>query len=166
MHISRLQFPIWHRNATTMHKTQGLSLDSAIVDLHGKATDGKHYVIFSRFTTTTNLQVIGYDPKMVKTNLEVKQEMAKLRKNSLLLHPKPLYLINSESRKLCIFYQNSLLLHPFALFEDTKTLFSQCTVLKHATLFSLQTLGSVPLHQKNGNHLKTKLHPKLMQEVF
>ena len=81
--VARSQFPMYHRNATTIHKTQGLTLESAIIDLSSKKKKeaGKYYVALSRFTNSSTIEVGNYKKEEVTTNKTVQEEMERLQKN-------------------------------------------------------------------------------------
>ena len=64
----RTQLPITLAWGVTVHKTQGSSLDRAIVDLQGTFADGQAYVAMSRARTLEGLQIRNFIPSAVKTD--------------------------------------------------------------------------------------------------
>lgn len=67
--VVRKQFPICLSYGITIHKSQGLSLENALVEA-GNSTfcTGQTYVAFSRVTSLQGLHIINYDPAAVKAN--------------------------------------------------------------------------------------------------
>lgn len=68
---TRSQFPLDLAWATTIHKSQGMSLDVVHVDMTNDfVTDGMAYVALSRCRTLQGLTVTGLTQKSVKVNRE------------------------------------------------------------------------------------------------
>lgn len=64
----------------TIHKSQGLSLQSAIMDIGNSVFNcGQVYVALSRVTSLEGLYLINYDPSAVKTNEKAIIEYNRLR---------------------------------------------------------------------------------------
>lgn len=83
-HIVRSQFPLILSWACTVHKVQGISLDSAVVDLGSTVFDyGMAYVALSRVRTLSGLILIRLDPMKIKASDSVINEYERL-KNLLL----------------------------------------------------------------------------------
>ena len=69
LYIHRKQFPIILSYATTIHKCQGLSLDTAISDLSTDVFgDGMAYVALSHVRTLNGLHLLSFDPLSVKVS--------------------------------------------------------------------------------------------------
>lgn len=68
----RNQFPLTLAYALTIHKSQGCSLDSAVVDL-GNRVFGDHmvYVALSRVRNLQSLYILGYNPNKITVSQEV-----------------------------------------------------------------------------------------------
>ena len=65
------QIPLILAWAITIHKSQGSTLESVIVDAGDCWADGQLYVAFSRVKTLEGLKLINFSPKSVKTNQKV-----------------------------------------------------------------------------------------------
>ena len=68
---TRTQIPLKLAYALTIHKAQGLSIDSLIVDLKGCFGYGLAYVALSRARSYDMLRVINYQRDCIKTNTKV-----------------------------------------------------------------------------------------------
>ena len=63
-YIYRKQYPLILAFAITIHKCQGLSLNSAIIDLSDSVfSPGMAYVALSRVRTLDGLHLVKFDPK-------------------------------------------------------------------------------------------------------
>lgn len=69
---SRLQFPTMLAWAVTCHRSQGQTLESAIVDASSSFTFGQSYVALSRVTKIDNLFISGLNFTKIKVNPEVR----------------------------------------------------------------------------------------------
>ncbi len=118
--VTRLQFPLTLAWATTIHKVQGLTLDTIVVDMKGgRFSPGQAYVAFSRVKKLTGLYILNFNPSAIKASQDVKTEM--LRLSDCLMNPLPLLavrnvtitLLNSRSilAKLPDIHQDSVLLN-------------------------------------------------------
>lgn len=76
---SATQFPLRLAWAVTVHKSQGLSLDAAIIDLSQAFTPGMGYVALSRVRSLEGLYLVG----MNEQALEMNREIAKFDKELL-----------------------------------------------------------------------------------
>lgn len=66
-YVHREQFPICLAYAITIHKSQGLSLDSALLDIGSSIfSKGQAYVALSRVKTINGLHLINLDPSQIK----------------------------------------------------------------------------------------------------
>jgi ATP-dependent DNA helicase PIF1 len=65
---SRLQFPLRLAYAVTIHKSQGLSLTEADLNLFGCFSAGHVYVALSRLRSLEGLFLTGYDPDKIKAD--------------------------------------------------------------------------------------------------
>jgi ATP-dependent DNA helicase PIF1 len=65
---SRTQLPLILAWAMTVHKTQGMSLDSMVLHLDGAFEYGQVYVGLSRARSLTGLEVRGFRPDLVKAH--------------------------------------------------------------------------------------------------
>ena len=80
MYIHRKQYPLILAFAITIHKCQGLSLDTAIIDLSQEVFgDGMAYVALSRVRTLSGLHLITLDPGCIRANIPCIGEINCLR---------------------------------------------------------------------------------------
>ena len=80
MYIHRKQYPLILAFAITIHKCQGLSLDTAIIDLSQEVFgDGMAYVALSRVRTLSGLHLITLDPGCIRANNPCIGEINRLR---------------------------------------------------------------------------------------
>ena len=80
VYYTRRQFPVITAFAITVHKSQGLSLETAIVDA-GPATfgPGMIYVGLSRVTMLSGLHLIDFDSKKLSCDMKAIKEYNRLR---------------------------------------------------------------------------------------
>ncbi len=60
------QYPLRLAWAITIHKSQGMSLDSAEIDLSKTFAYGMGYVALSRVRTLSGIRLVGFDPKALQ----------------------------------------------------------------------------------------------------
>ena len=100
-YVYRKQFPLILAYAVTIHKCQGLSLDSAIIDLSSKVfSPGMAYVALSRIRSLSGLHLTHFDPASIIVSNSCLEEINRLR--SIYRKDLPLYNIpknKSSSRK-------------------------------------------------------------------
>ena len=66
--------------AATLHKVQGLSLDSAVLDLGEKAFEARmSYVALRRVRTLNGIVLVKFEPKKLYANKSVDKEVERLR---------------------------------------------------------------------------------------
>lgn len=79
-HVVRSQFPLMLSWACTIHKVQGISLNSAVIDLGSTVFEfGMAYVALSRVTSSTGLILINFDPSKIKASEDVIVEYERLK---------------------------------------------------------------------------------------
>src|SRR5690606_1137015 len=78
------QIPLRHAWAITIHKSQGMSLDEAVIDLSRSFTYGMGYVALSRVRRLNGLYLIGFseeslllDPQMQNLDVNLQQRSDK-----------------------------------------------------------------------------------------
>jgi hypothetical protein len=76
------QYPLRLAWAITVHKSQGMSLDAAIVDLSRSFERGMGYVALSRLRTLDGLYLLGLNQMALKVSEEVLEMDKKFRKMS------------------------------------------------------------------------------------
>lgn len=67
------QIPLRYAWATTVHKSQGASLDCARIDLNGTFEAGQAYVALSRIRNLNGLSLMNFDATCIFANEKVKQ---------------------------------------------------------------------------------------------
>jgi ATP-dependent DNA helicase PIF1 len=67
------QIPLIPAYALTIHKSQGMTLDAAVIDCKNIFACGQLYVALSRVRSLENLKVINFHPKQIITSPEVKK---------------------------------------------------------------------------------------------
>ncbi len=97
---SLTQLPLRLAWAITIHKSQGMSLDNAEIDLRNTFTYGMGYVALSRVRTLEGIRLIGFSPKALEVNpliLELDQDLKNESTQNELLFSK---LKKTEQEKL------------------------------------------------------------------
>ena len=95
-YVYRRQFPLIPAAAITIHKSQGLSLDSCMVDLSVMVFGaGMAYVALSRVRSLSGLHLVKFSPKSVIVSRKCLNEFNRLRQ---LFRPDlPLYIVPPDS---------------------------------------------------------------------
>ena len=105
-YVYRKQFPLILAYAVTIHKCQGLSLDSAIIDLSSKVfSPGMAYVALSRVRSLSGLHLTHFDPASIIVSNSCLEEINRLRS----IYRKDLPLYNIPKNKSSIESENLLL---------------------------------------------------------
>lgn len=76
------QLPLRLAWAITVHKSQGMSLDEAVVDLSGVFEFGQGYVALSRVRRLSGLYLLGWNERAFQVHPEVLEKDAKFRAQS------------------------------------------------------------------------------------
>jgi len=77
--IVRKQLPLKLAWAVTIHKSQGLTIDKAIIETRNIFEYGQFYVALSRVRSLSGLQMLGFEPRNIKTNPKVLEFYSNLR---------------------------------------------------------------------------------------
>jgi hypothetical protein len=78
--IQRLQFPLRPAHAKTVHRAQGDTMDTAVIDLTTRRkVDHIHYVAISRLRSLEGLHIVNLEEEKITINKEVQTEMGRLR---------------------------------------------------------------------------------------
>lgn len=75
---SARQYPLKLAWASTIHKSQGMTMDRAEVELNGTFAPGQAYVALSRVKSLDGLSLRSWDPRAVQTAPEVEEFYSKL----------------------------------------------------------------------------------------
>lgn len=71
LHLSRIQIPLVLAWATTIHKSQGMTLGLAVVDIDGSFAPGQAYVALSRCRAPEDMQIRTANREKLKKALKV-----------------------------------------------------------------------------------------------
>lgn len=71
--VNRIQLPLILCWALSIHKAQGQTIDRLKVDLKKIFEEGQVYVALSRAVSKERLQIVNFDPRVIKANAKVKQ---------------------------------------------------------------------------------------------
>lgn len=94
------QIPLRLAWAITIHKSQGMSLDAAIMDLSQVFEYGQGYVALSRVRTLQGLHVVGYNDRALQVHPRVQEEDVLFKEQSQELNTQILSMNASELRRI------------------------------------------------------------------
>lgn len=132
LEIKRRQFPLKLSFATTIHKIQGQTIPSIVVDFSSRFGEGMAYVAVTRTRTLEDLYILNFDAKKFKTNLKVENEMNRIEKH-MLTDP---YKILTEDNSFVISCINarSMVLHYADIVNDPVCLSSKLLLVTETWL--------------------------------
>lgn len=82
------QYPLRLAWAITVHKSQGMSLDEAVLSLSDTFEYGQGYVALSRVRSLDGLYLKGFNPKSLRVNESISEFDEKIRKDSRFIQNK------------------------------------------------------------------------------
>jgi ATP-dependent DNA helicase PIF1 len=94
------QIPLRLAWAITIHKSQGMSLDAAIMDLSQVFEYGQGYVALSRVRTLEGLHVIGYNDRALEVHPRVQEEDVLFKEQSTEIGTQILKMDKAELEKI------------------------------------------------------------------
>ncbi|XP_062615938.1 uncharacterized protein LOC134277623 [Saccostrea cucullata] len=129
--VVRIQFPLRLSAAKTVHKSQGDTMDQAVInlDMNPKfSLPHIHYVALSRVTKITGLHILSLNENKMCASEKVKKEMCRLRTEATLqLCFQPIDSTNNQT--INIAFQNVRSLHAhFASFKNEPNL-QRCHII-------------------------------------
>lgn len=121
VYVHRSQFPITLAHGITIHKSQGVSLESCVIDIGGSVfSEGQVYVALSRLTSIQGLKLINFNPKCIRAQECAILEYNRLRvqfRIDLDLLPQPQIIQNNQADKN-IYIGNLVSIMPFEVETD------------------------------------------------
>jgi hypothetical protein len=82
--ITRRQFPVTLASAKTIHKAQGCTFPSAIIQLGPSKIEHMYYVGLSRVQNLSSLHLLDFSEENIKVSCAVEEEMSRLRNHAKL----------------------------------------------------------------------------------
>ncbi|XP_060603693.1 uncharacterized protein LOC132756597 [Ruditapes philippinarum] len=85
--FERIQFPLQPSAGRSVHRAQGTTLDSVVIDLSQRKTrkvPHLHYVALSRVRSLEKLQILNFNEQALQVDEQVKTEMKRLLKDASL----------------------------------------------------------------------------------
>ena len=92
-----IQIPLRLAWAITVHKSQGMSLDAAVVDLSQAFEYGQGYVALSRVRTLKGLHILGWNERALEVHPGIRTQDAEFRAHS---EAARIALLNTERKEL------------------------------------------------------------------
>ena len=113
VNVTRIQFPLRQAGAKSVHKSQGETLNEAVISIiTNRKWEHIHYVAFSRVTSLSQLHILELNEDKIYVSSAVKAEMTRLRSDQQVqLSFKPVYSYPPETLKLLFHNTRSLHRH-------------------------------------------------------
>lgn len=109
--VAAWNFPVSLAWATTIHKAQGATLDSMIVDLHQLWEPGQAYVALSRVRSGNGLTIERWSPSSIRADALVTSFYDSLADRALKYQPRPFFQATKQSEDSPISSRLKLTLH-------------------------------------------------------
>ena len=174
------QIPLRLAWAITIHKSQGMSLDAAEIDLSKAFVEGQGYVALSRVRTLSGLKLMGlnnialkineeilqFDNNLIKNSERIAEELKELNSEEKLKKQKEFLISISPTQKekeekLPTHKKTGLLLEQEFLIEEIakKREMTKGTIISH--IEKLKELGECP----NINHIKNIISKDRLDKI-
>ena len=108
-YVTRRQFPLKLAASKTIHKSQGSTMDTAVLHFGDKKNEHMHYVGLSRVQKLENVHILHLNEEKIAVSHAVAQEMDRMRKYATISPCFPL--LENITTDLKIVYHNSRSLH-------------------------------------------------------
>jgi ATP-dependent DNA helicase PIF1 len=102
------QIPLRLAWAITVHKSQGMTLDAAVIDLRDAFEYGQGYVALSRVRSLEGLTLLGYNERALEVHPEALAQDIAFKKNSAIARAKFEVMPESEHEKLVENFINAI----------------------------------------------------------
>ncbi|MDB5187724.1 MAG: ATPase [Candidatus Kaiserbacteria bacterium] len=102
------QIPLRLAWAITVHKSQGMTLDAAVIDLRDAFEYGQGYVALSRVRSLDGLTLLGYNERALEVHPEALAQDIAFKKNSAIARAKFETMPESEHQKLVENFINAI----------------------------------------------------------
>lgn len=143
----RIQFPLVHAWAVTIHKEQGKTEETLVLSCKGNFNAGQFYTAVSRTKELDGLFILDkVTPQKIKVNIKSLTEIRRMRTDSVFCPP----LVATETMstetflKINVFNINSLIPHYESLMKDNFVQMAHMTCLVETWLKQTDTHPDVP----------------------
>lgn len=109
--VIRRQFPLRLACAKTIHKSQGSTMNKAVLHFGNRKTEHMHYGGLSRIRKLDDVHILELNEKKITVSMHVIEEMDRLRADSMLHSCVPILKDISEDIKIVYHNTRSLHLH-------------------------------------------------------
>lgn len=103
--VLRTQYPLRAASAKTLHRCQGDTMTTGVIDMSGRGFVHDHYVALSRFKCLNNVYLLELNERNVSLRSAVQSEMTRLQNNMLLISDLT-FMDTEDQSKFTIFFRN------------------------------------------------------------